>query len=137
MKPKKRTVLLAFYFGLLLLPIYWMLTMSLRTNADILSSFVLYPADLTFKNYIKIFDVLPFAQFTWNTIIVTGLAVFGTVVSSAMVGYSFARLRWPGRQFFFALMISTMMLPEIVTLVPRFKTRPLTVRHHANHGAVS
>ena len=55
MKIQKRTIALCIYFGLLILPIYWMLNMSLRTNADILANFALYPADLTLKNYIKIF----------------------------------------------------------------------------------
>ena len=52
---KKRTLGLIFYFVLLLLPIYWMVNMSLRTNADILSTFSLYPKHITFENYIKIF----------------------------------------------------------------------------------
>ena len=55
MNARLRTFGLIFYFVLLLLPIYWMLSMSLRTNADILGSFMLYPANLTFDNYIKIF----------------------------------------------------------------------------------
>ena len=55
MKIQKRTIALCIYFGILILPIYWMLNMSLRTNADILGDFALYPADITFQNYIKIF----------------------------------------------------------------------------------
>ena len=55
MKIQKRTIALCLYFGILILPIYWMLNMSLRTNADILGDFALYPADITFQNYIKIF----------------------------------------------------------------------------------
>jgi glycerol transport system permease protein len=55
MRLKKRTFALIFYFVLLVLPIYWMLTMSLRSNADILSTFSYFPSDITFKNYIKIF----------------------------------------------------------------------------------
>ena len=47
-------------------------------------------------------------------------AVAGTLFSSALVGYSFARLRWPGRDFFFGVLIATLMLPEVITLVPRF-----------------
>ena len=58
MKIQKRTIALCIYFGLLILPIYWMLNMSLRTNADILANFALYPADITFKNYIKIFTAI-------------------------------------------------------------------------------
>ena len=52
---RKRTVGLLIYFGLLMLPIYWMLNMSLRTNADILGSFSLYPTAPTLANYLKIF----------------------------------------------------------------------------------
>ena len=50
MRIQKRTIALCIYFGFLILPIYWMLNMSLRTNADILGNFALYPADITFKN---------------------------------------------------------------------------------------
>ncbi|HBX70385.1 MAG TPA: sugar ABC transporter ATP-binding protein [Chloroflexi bacterium] len=104
-----------------LIPTLWMISSSLKHTTEVfVHPIVWIPVHPQWKNYIKIFDVLPFAKFAWNTLIVTGLAVLGTLVSSAMVGYSFARLRWPGRQFFFALMVSTMMLPEIVTLVPRF-----------------
>ncbi len=55
-----------------------------------------------------------------NTLIVTGMAVLGTIVSSFSTGYAFARLRWPGKNFWFALMIATMLLPEVITLLPRF-----------------
>ena len=55
MKLQKKTVGLGIYFVLLLMPIYWMLNMSLRTNADILGYFALYPKDITLVNYIKIF----------------------------------------------------------------------------------
>ena len=55
MKIQKRTIGLLIYFALLMLPIYWMLNMSLRTNADILNAFSLYPKDITFGNYLKIF----------------------------------------------------------------------------------
>ena len=55
MKVKKKTIGLVIYLGLLLMPIYWMLNMSLRTNADILANFALYPVDMTLTNYIKIF----------------------------------------------------------------------------------
>ncbi|MDJ0894550.1 MAG: carbohydrate ABC transporter permease, partial [Alphaproteobacteria bacterium] len=55
MKISRGTAGLILYLFLLMLPIYWMLNMSLRTNADILSGFALYPTDPTFANYIKIF----------------------------------------------------------------------------------
>ena len=55
MKVKKKTIGLLIYLGLLMIPLYWMLNMSLRSNADILASFALYPKDITFANYLKIF----------------------------------------------------------------------------------
>ena len=55
MRIQKKTIGLIIYLGLLLLPIYWMLNMSLRTNADILAQFSLFPTELTLQNYITIF----------------------------------------------------------------------------------
>ncbi len=53
MKVKKKTIGFIIYLILLMIPIYWMLNMSLRSNADILASFALYPKGITFKNYLK------------------------------------------------------------------------------------
>lgn len=104
-----------------LLPTLWMVSSSLKASTEVFADPIVWiPAAPQWSNYLRIFELLPFAQFIWNTILLVGLAVAGTVVSSAAVAYSFARLRWPGRNLFFALMIATMMLPEIITLIPRF-----------------
>ncbi len=104
-----------------LVPTLWMVSSSLKISNEVFAHPIVWiPEKPQWKNYLKIFEVLPFAQFTKNTIIVTGLAVLGTIFSSVVVGYSFARLRWPGRQFWFSLMLATMMLPEVITLIPRF-----------------
>lgn len=104
-----------------LVPTLWMISSSLKASTEVFAHPIVWiPKNPQWRNYIKIFDVLPFATFTMNTVIVTGLAVLGTIVSSVMVGYSFARLRWPGRNFFFAMMIATMMLPQVILLIPRF-----------------
>lgn len=104
-----------------LVPTLWMISSSLKASTEIfVHPTVWIPRDPQWSNYLKIFKVLPFGKFIWNSIVVTSLAVLGTVVSSLMVGYSFARLRWPGRNFFFGLMIATMLLPEVITLIPRF-----------------
>ncbi|RYG34341.1 carbohydrate ABC transporter permease, partial [bacterium] len=57
-----------------------------------------------------------------NTLIIAGLSVAGTVLSSSLVAYGFARLRWPGRDWIFGLLLATMMLPDAVTMMPRFLT---------------
>ncbi len=114
-------IFMSFILISFLVPTLWMISSSLKVSTEVFAHPIVWiPKDPHWINYVKIFDVLPFGRFAWNTIVVTGLAVLGTIVSSITVGYSFARLRWPGRTFFFSLMIGTMMLPEVITLIPRF-----------------
>ncbi len=104
-----------------LVPTLWMISSSLKASTEVFAHPIVWvPERPQWRNYLDVFETLPFAQFAWNTFLMVGLAVLGTVVSSVMVAYGFARLRWPGRRVFFALMIATMMLPEIITLIPRF-----------------
>jgi len=104
-----------------LVPTIWMVSSSLKASTEIFAHPIVWiPKEPVWNNYPRAFDTLPLAQFAWNTVVVVVLAVGGTVVSSVSVAYSFARLRWPGRDFFFALLVGTMMLPGIVTLIPRF-----------------
>lgn len=78
------------------------------------------PIPPRFQNFVDIFHVLPFLRFFKNSIIITGLALFGQVTSACLVGYSFARLRWPFRDACFVMLLSTMMLPGQVTMIPMF-----------------
>lgn len=104
-----------------LVPFLWMVSSSLKVSTEIFApKFVLIPDNPQWQNFARVFDVMPFDKFIINTLIVVFFAVLGTVISSAMVAYSFARLNWPGRDFFFGLLLTTMMLPIIITLVPRF-----------------
>ena len=80
-----------------------------------------WPEQMRFvENYIEIFDVVPFARWLWNTVLVTTLALLGTVISATVVGYGFVRFRFPGRDFFFFVTLSTLMLPVEVTLIPTY-----------------
>jgi ABC-type glycerol-3-phosphate transport system permease component len=109
---------LAIFF---VLPTLWMISSSLKASTEVFSTTSLWlPSDPQWSNYTRAFTVLPLGRFIWNTVAITGLAVLGTVVSSCLVAYSFARLRWPGRNIWFALLLTTLMLPDIITLVPRF-----------------
>ena len=78
------------------------------------------PQTLRWQNFADVFTVLPFHRFFLNTIQITALALFGQVASACVVGYSFARLRWPFRDFFFVVLLSTIMLPGQVTMIPVF-----------------
>jgi ABC-type glycerol-3-phosphate transport system permease component len=104
-----------------LTPALWMASSSLKASTEVFAHPIVWiPETPQWHNYARLFEILPFDTFAWNTLLVVFFAVSGTLFSSVMVGYSFARLRWPGRDFFFAILIGTLMLPEVITLVPRF-----------------
>ena len=98
-----------------------MLSTSLKASGDVLLLPPKWiPSPLLWSNYRDALTALPFGRYYWNTIQYTFLAVFGETFSSAMVAYALARLRGPGHRFFFVLILSTMMLPWQVTLIPQF-----------------
>ncbi len=104
-----------------LVPALWMVSSSLKASTEVFAHPIVWiPASPQWHNYIRVFEILPFATFAWNSFVVVLFAVAGTLFSSVLVGYSFARLRWPGRDFFFGILIVTLLLPEVITLVPRF-----------------
>jgi multiple sugar transport system permease protein len=104
-----------------LLPLVWALGASLKP-LDQVYSFPpqLWPDQPLWSNYPESLRRLPFARFIGNTCLITLAAVAGTVLTSSMVGYSFARLRWRGRNFWFVVLLATMMLPAQVLLIPHF-----------------
>lgn len=108
-----------------LFPFAWMLSLALQTEAEIMTSVgfleQLIPKSWRWQNYIDVFKTLPFARYFANSAIVTGLTVTGTLLSSSIVAYSFAKLRWPGRDFFYSLMLVTMILPSFILMIPTFK----------------
>jgi ABC-type glycerol-3-phosphate transport system permease component len=104
-----------------LTPALWMVSSSLKASTEVFAHPIVWiPESPQWQNYAEVFEVLPFDTFAWNSLIVTFFAVAGTLFSSILTGYSFARLRWPGRDLFFGILIATLMLPEVITLVPRF-----------------
>jgi multiple sugar transport system permease protein len=78
------------------------------------------PSALNWANYTSPWEQLPLARFFLNSTIVTSLAVLGAVLSSAFVAYGFARFDVRGRDFLFLFVLGTMMIPDAVTLIPRF-----------------
>jgi ABC-type glycerol-3-phosphate transport system permease component len=82
----------------------------------------LWPAVPQPQNFITVFQVprVPFADWYLNTIVITLLAVVGTVISATAAAYGFARFRWPGRDLMFMVLLSTLVLPEEVVIIPKF-----------------
>ncbi len=107
--------------GVFLIPFLWSLSASLKSLLQVYAVPPIWiPKPLHWENYIRIFKLLSLLRFFWNTIVITTLALVGQVFSASVVAYAFARLRWPLRDFFFILLLSTMMLPTQVTLIPQF-----------------
>ncbi len=104
-----------------LAPTLWMISSSLKARPEVFAVPIVWiPAQPQWSNYADALNLLPFGRFAINTFALCLLTVLGTLLSASMVAYAFARLRWPGRDLFFMLLLGTMMLPEIVTLIPRF-----------------
>ena len=114
-------VLLIGLGALFLLPLLWMLTSSLMPEgAGIRFPPEFIPKTITWSNYPKIFSLIPFHLFFRNSVFVSTVSVIGELLSSSLVAFAFARLRFPGKNGLFLVLLSTMMLPGVVVLVPTF-----------------
>lgn len=120
MKVKKRTIALAIYFGLLFLPIYWMINMSLRTNADILSTLALYPVDPSFKNYIKIFTDSDWYNGYINSMIYVTMNTVISLATALPAAYAFSRYQFVGDKQIFFWLLTNRMAPAAVFALPFF-----------------
>lgn len=106
---------------LFMMPLLWVLSSSLKFPAQVYSVPPIWiPDPIQWHNYLEVFTLVPFAQYGLNSLIVAGTATIGSVISSAVVAFALSRLRWPGRNLVFMLVLGTMMLPAVVTLVPTF-----------------
>jgi glycerol transport system permease protein len=121
MKVQKRTIGLIIYFTLLMLPIYWMLNMSLRTNADILNVFSLYPKDITFGNYLKIFTDKSWYSGYINSIIYVTINTLISLSVALPAAYAFSRFRFVGDGQIFFWLLTNRMAPAAVFLLPFFQ----------------
>jgi ABC-type glycerol-3-phosphate transport system permease component len=107
--------------ALLMGPFVWGIISSLKPDNEIkLLPPVILPSRWVPYNYVEVWTSKLFGVWTRNSALIVILATTGTVVSSALGGYSFARFRFPGRSILFGLTIATIMMPDIVTLIPRF-----------------
>lgn len=101
------------------LPFVWLILTSLKPPAEVFSGGFI-PTEWTWKNYQDIFRQAPIAQWMLNTAIVSVLGVVSVVLSSSLVAYGFARLRFRGNGALFGLVIATYLLPGSVTMIPTF-----------------
>jgi ABC-type glycerol-3-phosphate transport system permease component len=104
-----------------IVPFLWMVSISLRDPMDIATpGYKIIPDQFQWMNYIKALTIMPFHLYLLNTLKVTIACVVGVVLSSSIVAYAFARLKAPGREPLFLVMLATIMLPAQVTMIPMF-----------------
>jgi ABC-type glycerol-3-phosphate transport system permease component len=108
--------------ALLMFPMYWMLRVSVASTSELANLPVrLWPQEWLWKNYIEPWSQYPFARWLWNSVVIAGLSVVLTVLINLCAGYAFAKLRFPGRNLLFLLILSTLMVPVQVIMVPQFQ----------------
>ena len=113
-------VLLIGAFGVMM-PFFWMISTSLkRPGTEFTFPIEWIPVPPRFGNYWTAWSILPFNQWLFNTVRITGLSILGHIISCAIVGFGFARIRFPGRDAIFLLVLATMMLPFPSIIVPLF-----------------
>ena len=105
----------------MIVPFLWMLSTSLKTTAQSMAfPPEWWPRPFVWENYTQIRQYMPFFQFLYNSVKIVFLVVFGQLFTCSLAGYAFAKLRFPGRKFLFLVLLSTMMIPSQVTLIPVF-----------------
>ncbi|MGN0774084.1 MAG: carbohydrate ABC transporter permease [Candidatus Ventricola sp.] len=126
MKTKKRfesvlhLLMLLVITALFVYPFWWMLVNSLNTAAQVFGKPTLLPVSWRWRNYVEIFQVQPFARHFFNSVLVAVVGTVGNILISALSGYGFARLRFPGRNVLFILILTALMMPIEVIIVPLF-----------------
>lgn len=106
--------------ALFMIPLYWMFSTAVKSPSRLSPSRRSGSAPAQWSNFREVFQEVPFGRFYLNTLFLAGANIVGHLVSVTLVAYGFARLRFPGRNFLFLVMLSTLMIPYQVTLVPRF-----------------
>jgi multiple sugar transport system permease protein len=104
-----------------LFPFYWMIRSSLMSNIEIYKyPPLLLPRSWRFENYASTLKAFPFLRYILNTLIIAIPALVGTLLTSTLAAYSFARLSFPLKRLWFTLVIGSMLMPAAVTLIPIF-----------------
>lgn len=112
-------IVLCFVF---LSPFLIMVTTALKTNADAFELPVkLFPRKLIWSNFPEAMEKIPFTRYMANTIFITLLSVLGQLISTPLVAYSLARIKWRGAALISSLIMGTMMIPYTVTMIPIYK----------------
>jgi ABC-type glycerol-3-phosphate transport system permease component len=102
-------------------PFLWMLFTALKTSEELLlGTEQFFPKDPQWINFKIAITKISFFKYLWNSTVIVIFAVIGTLFSATLTAYAFAKLKWPGRDFLFIVMLATMMIPTQVLLIPTY-----------------
>ena len=127
MKKNKKTtsnilieVLLILLAAMFLLPMVWMFAQSFKTPEQLTQYKQLFSFPLTVRSYIEGWNGGRFLRYIYNTVLISALCVTGTVISCSLAAFGFAKFQVKGKQVLFMVVLSTMMVPTTVTLIPMY-----------------
>jgi multiple sugar transport system permease protein len=100
-------------------PFIWLLSASFKSLPDVFNN-VLIPNPPHVENYTELLQKAPILNWSWNSVVVSVLAATTVTFSSALVAFAFAYFRFPGRNLLFGLVLATLLLPNMVTIIPNF-----------------
>lgn len=114
-------LVLTFISVIMLMPLFIMITTGLKNIGEIFAyPPSMIPKEPVFSNYVTMFDKLNFFLYFKNSLTVSLLVLFGTILSSSLVAFGFSRYRAPGKKFLFMLLLATMMIPYPTVMIPQF-----------------
>ena len=106
---------------ILIIPLLWMVFTSLKPMEEIVRyPPTFFPEKIVWENYLDTIAAFPFWRYARNTLFITVLVVIGNGLSNSFIAYGFAKLDFPGKKLMFALVLSTMMIPGFVTMIPQY-----------------
>jgi ABC-type glycerol-3-phosphate transport system permease component len=102
-------------------PFFWMISTSLMSLGESQGTYLL-PSKVHFENYVNAWKEANFSLYMWNSVRITLMTLAGELTFSILAAYAFARIKFPGRDLIFTILLSTMMIPAMVTIIPNFLT---------------
>ncbi|MDD4698879.1 MAG: carbohydrate ABC transporter permease [Oscillospiraceae bacterium] len=110
-------IIISFFF---ILPLFWMFMTSFKTAGQITQFKEIIPFPFSLRSYIEGFSSSPFIRYIFNTVRIGILCVIGTLFSCSLVAFGFAKFKAKGKNILFIILLSTMMVPQTVTLIPSY-----------------
>lgn len=108
---------------IMVFPFYWMIITSLKQNNEIIASEqTFFPTIVMWSNYVHVLQVFDFGTYMWNTIVVAFFSTIGTLLTTILAAFAFARLKFKGRDAVFAIFLMTMMIPGEMMVISNYIT---------------